>query len=85
MCYKPDVNYTYWPVLGSFNNWNINTSTNKTTSSKDFDAVNKVVIGGISNNMSSLIQLGKYGAIDSVNPTTMGYYVINYLSKPYTL
>ena len=35
--------------------------------------------------MASIVQLGKYGAINAANPTKMGYYVIKYLSEPYTL
>ena len=35
--------------------------------------------------MASLVQLGKYGVINAVDPTTMGYYVIKYLSEPFTL
>ena len=35
--------------------------------------------------MASLVQLGKYGAINAEDPNTMGYYVIKYLSEPYTL
>ena len=38
--------------------------------------VHKVVIDGISDNMESLVQLGKYGATNAAYPTTMGYYVI---------
>ena len=40
---------------------------------------------GISDNMASLIQLEKFGAINALYPTTMGYYVIKFLSEPYTL
>ena len=83
--YQPVVECTYWPVLGSFNNWNITQFTNKTISSEDFYAAHKVVLGGISDNMEFLVQFGKYCAINVVDSTTMGYYVIKYLSEPYTL
>ena len=43
-----------------------------------------VIIDNISENISSLVQLGKYGSINASDPTTMVYYVIKYLSKPYT-
>ena len=59
--------------------------TNKRTSSEDFDDVHKVVLYGISDNMASLVQLGKYGGTNAADPTTMGYYMIKYLSQPYTL
>ena len=50
--------------------------TNKTTTNQAFDAADKVVLDGISDNMSALVQNGKYGAINTVDPTTMGYYVV---------
>ena len=83
--YQPVDECTYLHVLGSLNIRNIVNFTNRTTSSDDFDAVHKVVIDDISDNLVSLVQLGKYGAINASDPTTMGYYVINYLSEPYTL
>ena len=35
--------------------------------------------------MASILHLGECDAINAADPTTMGYYVINYLSEPYTL
>ena len=35
-------------MVGSFNNWNILQFKNKNTSIKDFDKINKFVLGGIS-------------------------------------
>ena len=58
-------------MLGSFNNWNIIKFRNKTTPSEQFDEIHKVVIDGISDNMASLIHLGKYGAINTANTTTI--------------
>ena len=72
-------------MLGSFNNFNIIQLTNKTTSSEYFNALHKVVIGVISDNMVYLIQLDKCGAINALVPTTVGYYLIRCLYKPYTL
>ena len=81
-CYQPVFDCRHWPVLGSFNNRNIVQFTNKTTSSEELYAVHKVVLGGISDNMASLVKLVEYGDINTVDPTTMGYYVIKYLSGP---
>ena len=72
-------------MLGSFNNWNIVQITNKNTPSEEFDALHKIVVNGISENMSSLVHVGKYGAINASDTTTMGYYVIKYLYETYTL
>ena len=38
----------------------------------------------IRDNMAFLVQLGKYAAINVADSTTMWYYVIKYLYKPYT-
>ena len=42
-------------------------------------------IDGISENMVSLVQLGMYGAINTYDTTTNGFYVIQFLSDEYTL
>ena len=72
-------------MLGPSNKWKTIQFTNKTISSEDFDEFHKVVLDGIRGNMSSLVQLSKYGTINTADPTIMGYYVINYRSEPYTL
>ena len=71
---------TYWPGLSSFNNWNMIKFTNIATTNEDFDAVHKVLLDGISDNMSALVQNGKYGTINTEDPTTIGYYVVKFLS-----
>ena len=70
-------------MLGSLNNWIIIKFTNKTTSKEGFDSFIKTVLDIISDNMASLVQLCKYGAINEAGPTTMGYYVIKYPYEPY--
>ena len=52
--------YTYWTVLGSFNDWYIITSTNKNKTSNELEAINKVVLDRISDNMTFLVQSSKY-------------------------
>ena len=83
--YQPVVDYTYWHVLGSFNNWNIIQLINKTTPSEYFDSVHKVGLYVTIDSTTSLVQSRKYGATNEMDTTTMGYYVIKYLSEPYTL
>ena len=56
--HQPVEYCTYWPVLGSFNNWKMIQFTNKTTTNEDFDVVHKVVLYGINENMSAFIQNG---------------------------
>ena len=43
------------------------------------------MLDGSSENISSLLHIGKYCAINAEYLTTLVYYVINYLSESYTL
>ena len=83
--YQPVANCTYWPVLGSYNNWNIIELTPKSTPFEACDDINKVVIDVISENMASLVQSGMYGDINTNDTTTNGFYVIQFISEAYTL
>ena len=83
--YQLVVDCTYWPVFGSFNNWNIIQFSNRKISSKEFYAVHTVVLDGLSENTAYLVQPGKCGNINAADLTTMDCYVIKYLSEPYTL
>ena len=76
--HQPVEDCTYWRVLGSFNNWNMIQFINKTTTNEYFDTLHKVVLDGLSENMSTLFQNGKYGAINTADPTTMGYCVVKF-------
>ena len=58
--YQTVKDYRYWPVIGSVNNWNIIQFSNKSTTYEDFDEVHILVLDGISENMSSIFQNGKY-------------------------
>ena len=63
--YKPVKYCTYWPVLGSFNNWNIIAFSHKATKIGSFEDIHQVVIDGISDkctccfNMVNLVPLIK--------------------------
>ena len=74
--YQPVVEFTYWSELGSFNDWNIIPFANKTISSEEFYDIHKVLLDGIIANTELLIHTGKYGAINSVDTTTIVYYVV---------
>ena len=83
--YKPVTKCTYWPVLGAYNNWNIIELSSKSTSSVTFDEIQQVVLDGISDNMASLVEFGKYGAINTTYTSTNRFYVIMFTSGAYTL
>ena len=54
--YKPVTNCTYWPLLGSFNNWNIIQLFQKSTPSEAFDEIHQVVLDIISDNTALLVE-----------------------------
>ena len=57
----------------------------KSTSSDTFDEIHQVVLGTISDNMASLVESGKYGATNTTDTSTNGFYVIMFTSGAYTL
>ena len=83
--YKTVTKFTYWPVLGSFNNWNIIPLSNKSTSSDAFDEIHQFVLDEISDNMALLVESGKYVAINTTDTSTNGFYVIMSTSEAYKL
>ena len=83
--YKPVTKCTCWLVLGYFNNWNIIRLSSKSTSSDTFDDIHQVILDGISDNIASLVTSGKYGAINTTDTSTSGFYVIMFTSGAYIL
>ena len=83
--YQPAINFTYWPVPVPYNDWNIFHITPKSKTSEAFDEIHQVFIDGISENMTSLVQLGMYGAINTYDTTTNELYFIQLLPYSYTL
>ena len=47
--------------------------------------MHQVVLDGISDNMASLVESGKYGVINTTDMKTNVFYVIVFTSKAYTL
>ena len=45
--YKPVISCTYFPVLGTFNNWNVIQLSQKSTPYDAFDEIHQVVLDGI--------------------------------------
>ena len=83
--YQPVINCTYWTVLGSYNNWNIIELTPKSTPFEAFQKIHQVVLDRISENMASLVQAGMYVTINTDDTSANVFYVIQFVSKAYTL
>ena len=57
----------------------------KSTPFEAFEEINQVFIYRIIDNMASLVQYGKCGAINTYYTTTNGFYVIMFISEAYML
>ena len=57
----------------------------KSTSSDTFDEIHQVVLDGISDNMALLVESVKYGAINTTDTSTNGFYFIIFKPGAYTL
>ena len=53
---EPITNCTYWPVMGSYNNFNVIELSPKSIPFEAFDEIYKVILGIISENVTSLVQ-----------------------------
>ena len=83
--YKPVTKCTYWPVIGPFKNWKIIKLSQNSTPYDALDEIQQVVLDGIGDNMDSIVELGKYVAINITEITTNVFDVIMLTSETYTL
>ena len=83
--YKSFTKCTYWPVLGSFNNWNIIPLSHKSTASDASDEIHQVVLDEKSDNKVSLVESVNSVAINTTDTKTNELYVIIFISESYTL
>ena len=61
-------------MLGTYNNWNIIKFNNKNTPIEDFNDINKVIIDGVSENMTYMVHTCNCVAINTTYTIKMGYY-----------
>ena len=83
--YKHVTNCIYWPVLGPLNNWYNIQLAQKSTPYYAYDETHQVIFDRISDNMASLVEPGKYGAINKTDTETNGFYVIMVTLEAYKL
>ena len=57
----------------------------KSTPPDESDEIHQVFFDGISDNMVSLVQSGKFGATNTTDTATNGFYVITFKSDAYKL
>ena len=59
--------------------------SHKATVGEAFEEIYQVIFGGISDNMASLVQYINYGPMNTTYTSSMGYYLIKFVSESYTL
>ena len=82
---QPVTSFTYWPVLGSKNNWNIIYLSPKSIPFEAFEDIHQVVLDKIRDNIASLVQSYKYGAINTAETTKNVYCVNRLISEAYMM
>ena len=75
----------YWPVLGKYNDWVIMSFKDKGTTEEEFESVHRFVLNGMVSSTASILHDGNFGAINTDDPKTDGYYIVQFKSDPYTL
>ena len=59
--------------------------SHKSTPSDAFDEIHQLFLDEISDHMASLVESANYGAINTADTATNGFYVIKFTLKSYTL
>ena len=66
-----------------FHDWNIIQFSHKETSFEDIYKIHQILLDRISEYMATLMKTGYYGGINTTETTTMGSYVIRFMSESY--
>ena len=72
-------------MLYTCNNWNIISFNNESKSSEGFYDIQKVVLEININNIYSIVDIVKYVDLSKIDPPTMIYYFITFISNPILL
>ena len=84
--YGQNKECTLWPSYEGGNDWKICRLVPKTEADKKgARESHHSVLGAMEAHMSLMIREGEVGAIGTADEATMGYYVVKWLSEPYTL
>ena len=75
----------YASVLDKYNNWVIMGFDGKETDDADFTEIHKVIIDGRILNMVGAVKVDGFGAIDTDDRESSGYYIVQFISELYTL
>lgn len=84
--YQNVINCKYASVLGVYNQWIIMPfQFGKDTTEDDLEQMHHTILTSIASNIASTIAESSYGAVNTEDPQTDGYYIVKFISSPYTL
>jgi len=84
--YQNVTNCKYSNVLGDYNQWIIMPfQFRKDTNEDDLEQMHHTILTSIASNIAATIAESSYGAVNTEDPQTDGYYIVKFISSPYTL
>ena len=75
----------YWKIFEGMNDWIIMTLQDKGTRDTEIEEMHQVMLDGIAMNLAGFIKPNTYGAVATDDTSSHGYYIVFFLSSPYTL
>ena len=83
--YAQNQNCKYWPVFQGMNDWIELISCNgKDTDREVVEEANQCALDNVAEMMASEVKVGGYGAMDTDDPNSEGYYLVNWKGLPFT-
>jgi hypothetical protein len=85
LCYAPVLNCKYNQILGNYNNWIIMPfNATEDTGDDDLIEIQESIIQGIADDMAGMVNENNFGAVNTNDPETKGFYIVKFTSLPYT-
>ena len=83
--YAQNSNCKYWEVFRGMNDWiELICCDGKDTDREVVEEANQCALDNVAEMMASEVKIGGYGAMDTDDPNTDGYYLVNWKGLPFT-
>jgi hypothetical protein len=84
--YQNVSNCKYASVLGDYNQWIIMPFLlGKDSTEGDLEEIHHTILTSIASNIAATVAESSYGAVNTEDPQTDGFYIVKFISSPYTL
>jgi hypothetical protein len=79
-------NCKYSSILGGYNKWHIaELVRSNDTPPQEVQEMNEMILSGLAYSSAQHVELGEFGAFETKDKTTLGYYIVKWTATPYTL